>query len=600
MNTSVSYAVKPEFSVPERMSLELSGYLRERIDRLIRRYYCETPESSPAILQVMRDRDKTPVRDPLMPWAGEFAGKYLTGAQLAWRLTGDSTLKTVIDGFAHDLVACQGPDGYLGPFNKDTRLTGSNWDVWGHYHCILGLLLYYEDTGWEPALEACKKAGDLLFETFGPGGPSLTCDGSGGQMNMAICHGMMLLYMKTGVQRYLDLAKYVVHDAWNEANAGQYMKSALEGKKIIEFPQHRWEAIHDWQALADLYWLTGEEDYRKTFEHIYQDGVQGDRHNTGGVTAGEGFTGSPYAQGAIETCCTVAWIAYTFDMLRLTGDSRAADEMEWSTYNSALGAIPYSGRVCAYNVPMDGTRCFGVELPWQSPKAGPDLNCCAVNAGRPLGMIAQWALMQDRDGNPVVNYYGAGQMKTALPSGGKLQLTQVTSYPVEPEVKITVKLDKSASFALKLRIPFWSKVTYVKLNDRVLENPVEAGKYLSIERMWSDGDVIEITMDFALRTWKGEQECAGKFSAYRGPLLLAFDARFSDTDPGQIAPMQTEGLSFDRQDYNGAIAPWMFGSLKDTTGARIPVCDFSSAGQTGNHYRSWLPLNEKADAADGK
>ena len=36
---------------------------------------------------------------------------------------------------------------------------------------------------------------------------------------------------------------------------------------------------------------------------------------------------------------------------------------------------------------------YYLELPWQAPKAGPDLNCCAVNANRPLGMIAQWAVL---------------------------------------------------------------------------------------------------------------------------------------------------------------------------------------------------------------
>ncbi|MCL4219500.1 MAG: glycoside hydrolase family 127 protein, partial [Candidatus Hydrogenedentes bacterium] len=182
--------VAPALQFARDAEYDLDGYLRGRIDRVIDQYLTMLPVTSPAVLQVLRDRDKRPVRDPLVPWAGEFAGKYLTCAQLTWRLTQDAELKTVIDQFVRDLIACQGQDGYLGPFPEADRLVGGNWDVWGHYHCMLGLLFYYEDTGYTPALDACQHAADLLFETFGPGGPTLTNDGAGGQMNMAICHGL--------------------------------------------------------------------------------------------------------------------------------------------------------------------------------------------------------------------------------------------------------------------------------------------------------------------------------------------------------------------------------------------------------------------------
>lgn len=71
----------PALRTAQDAELNIEGYLRGRIDRIIRRFFLETPESSPAILQVLRDRDRNPVRDPLVPWAGEFAGKFLTAAQ---------------------------------------------------------------------------------------------------------------------------------------------------------------------------------------------------------------------------------------------------------------------------------------------------------------------------------------------------------------------------------------------------------------------------------------------------------------------------------------------------------------------------------------
>lgn len=581
--------VSPVLQPARGAVFHLEGYLAARIDRVIRRYLLETPESSPAILQVFKDRDKRPVRDPLVPWAGEFAGKYLTAAELTWRLTNNQDLRQTIDDFAHSLVACQAEDGYLGPFPGESRLTGSNWDIWGHYHCLLGLMLFYEDTECSLAYEACKKAADLLFETFGPGGPALTNDGSGGEMNMAVCHGLILLYRKTGIERYLDLAKYIVHEAWNSEGAGHYLECALAGKPLIEFPRHRWESIHDWQALAELYWLTGDDQYRRAFEHIWREGLRGDRHNTGGVTSGEGFQGTPYHTGAIETCCTVAWIAFSIDMLRMTGDSRVADEIEWSTFNSALGAIPFSGRACAYNVPMDGTRTFGVELPWQAPKAGPDLNCCAVNANRPLGMISQWAIMEDAEGL-ALNFYGPGEFSAALPGENRVTLRQNTAYPVENTVRIEVTLETPAEFALKLRIPGWSAKTEVRVNGEPRE--CVPGAYCAIKRPWQTGDVVELTFDFGIRAWSGEGDFAGKMCLFRGPLLLAYDARFNDINPDELPQLDAQTLSIDLLRWEGALPPWCAGMLTDAQGNGYRVCDFSSAGQTGNHYRSWLPAQE--------
>ena len=44
--------------------------------------------SNPAMLEMFRDRDRRPLRE-MVPWAGEFAGKYLTSAVEVWRVTGD-------------------------------------------------------------------------------------------------------------------------------------------------------------------------------------------------------------------------------------------------------------------------------------------------------------------------------------------------------------------------------------------------------------------------------------------------------------------------------------------------------------------------------
>ena len=119
------------------------------------------------MLAMFCDRDRQPYRD-LLPWSGEFAGKYLTGATQVLRLTGDPELRCYLVGFVKELVALQDRDGYLGPFPRGHRLTGHapnvgekggpTWDAWGHYHVMLGLLLWDEQEGTPPRGAAAGSA----------------------------------------------------------------------------------------------------------------------------------------------------------------------------------------------------------------------------------------------------------------------------------------------------------------------------------------------------------------------------------------------------------------------------------------------------------
>jgi hypothetical protein len=182
-----------------------------------------------------------------------------------------------------------------------------------------------------------------------------------------------------------------------------------------------------------------------------------------------------------------------------------------------------------------------------------------------------------------------------------MTITEDTRYPVESLVKLTLTMNHPEAFALQLRIPFWSANTEVRINGVPYSGfPVtgrpEPGTYLSINRRWKSGDAIELALDFKLRIWYGDNECKGKISVYRGPVLCTYDARFNSFDPDKLPEMDAGSLVFEPGKFEGALEPWVYGVLKDKAGSSIVVCDFSSAGQTGNQYRSWLPLREGSPA----
>ncbi len=336
--------------------------------------------------------------------------------------------------------------------------------------------------------------------------------------NQSVIHGLCLLYEKTGEQRYLDLAQQIVKE-FEAPGAGDYVRTALAGQAFYSTPKPRWESLHAIIGLAELYRITGNEDDRKAFEEIWRSIDRYDRHNNGGFSSAEQAVGDPYDSRAIETCCTIAWVAMSREMLRLTADPIVADELELSTLNQVYGLQSRSGKWCTYNTPMDGVRKpSSIDIAFQKRVGTEQLSCCSVNAVRGFGMVADWALLQDRQGGIVLNWYGPSTLVTHA-GDARVALRQVTDYPRSGEIVLRVDPEKPIRFNLMLRIPQWSAVTSLTVNGQRISN-LKPATYQSVDRIWKPGDELHLNLDMSLHYWPGEKRCAGKASVYRGPILL--------------------------------------------------------------------------------
>ena len=76
---------------------QLGGFVGDYLKGITEQWLLVAPRANPAMLEMFRDRDSAPLRD-MVPWAGEFAGKYLTGAVQVLRLTGDPHLRKWLMG----------------------------------------------------------------------------------------------------------------------------------------------------------------------------------------------------------------------------------------------------------------------------------------------------------------------------------------------------------------------------------------------------------------------------------------------------------------------------------------------------------------------
>lgn len=588
-------------------SFDLHGPVRGYLDGVTAHWLHTAPESNPAMLEMFRDRDRLPLRD-MVPWAGEFAGKYLVSAVQVWRVTGDPALRARIADFVARLVALQADDGYLGPWPKDSRLTGhapnagpkggDTWDAWGHYHVQLGLLLWHDETGDALALDAARRIGDLFCTRFE--GNRLVDTGST-EMNLAPIHGLCLLYRKTRDPRHLAMARricdeFAARGADGKPLAGDYLESALAGKEFFQMPKPRWESLHPILGLAELHRITGEERYRTAFTRIWWSIAKLDRHNNGGFSSGEQAQGNPYHRGAIETCCTIAWTALGVAMLEMTGDPVVADELELSTLNSILGLHSPNGRWVTYNTPMDGTRLASAhDIVFQARAGSPELNCCSVNGARGLGLIGDWAVLGAGDGL-LVNWYGEGTVQTRLPDGTKVTITQSTRYPADGRVSLRISSSRRKRFPVSLRIPHWSEKTSVTIAGR--PGPAATpGSYLRLDRTWGRGETVVLEFDFRPRFWRGERESAGTSSVFRGPLLLAYDRRHNAMDPADLPELDAASMDLRPVAAEGWMPPILLLEATAVDGRKVRLCDFATAGVGGSPYRSWLRIRS-APAAE--
>ena len=207
-------------------------------------------------------------------WIGEHIGKFIDAATNAWAYSGDARLKAKLDRAVSDLLATQLDDGYLGTYLEPDRFKDYGdaefepseslplWDVWAHKYNLLALLNYYQRTGFEPALAAARRIGDLLCRKYGEGRQSIARnDWHVGMANTSVLEPMATLYRLTGDARYLEFCRYIVR-AWDEPKGPKILTTLLTKGRVNEVANGKaYEMTSNFVGLLELYRATGEASY---------------------------------------------------------------------------------------------------------------------------------------------------------------------------------------------------------------------------------------------------------------------------------------------------------------------------------------------------
>jgi DUF1680 family protein len=574
----VDYTAKQNFFPANMDEVQVNGWLGEKLEVNTKKRLHKVDEDGLLAGYVNRPGNHS--------WIGEHIGKFLEAACNSYANNGDPVLKAQIDRSAQHLIASQLNDGYLGTYAKESHWT--SWDVWSHRYNLMGLLRYYELSGFKPALVASEKMGDLLLQTFGSEEGKKEILRAGGHVGMAatcIIESMVELYRFTGEKKYLDFCFHVIK-SYDHPGGPRIISTLNELGRVDKVANAKaYEMMSNFLGILKLYRITNDDQFLKPFLTAWDDIVSKRLYITGTSSSFEHFQDDHVlpAENNVnmgEGCVTTTWLQFTYQLFSISGEMKYLDELERTASNHLTGAEdPQTGGV-SYYTPLMGRKPFGTNI-----------TCCMSSVPRGIVMIPLFANGTIGQ-TPTFLLYQPGVHKTVAGNKEKTAVEFVTHthFPAEGKVEITVNPSKSAKFKVLLRKPYWAADFTISVNN---EKQASGSDLATIDMTWKKGDKIEISFGIPVKVLDGNISYPGQIALQRGPQVLVFDQKLNQAEAKEVM-LNTNSIQL--EDAEGTVLPtgWV-GSQAYQVNAeingkaeKIILVPYADAGQTGGTISTWL------------
>jgi len=456
-------------------------------------------------------------------------------------------LKAKIDQWIGYIEAVQYADGYINTcftMRSNTSAGGAGTGQWrwryferhemyniGHLlEAVVAYTRYSEGTGLGDyrLYEVGKRAADHIVDLFGPGGKRNEVPGHE-EIELALMKFARLVEEFEGQgtgQKYRDTAKLLIDRRGTGGQGGRNRESGYSGGT---YSQDATRLVDEVQAVGHAvraaYYYTGATDvaaslpedhpdriaYLNVLDRINERLVNRNQYITGGVgssqpgASSEGF-GSDYAlsnmRSYCEICAAIAVANWNQRMNLVHEDAKYADYYEKALYNAILVGVNLSGGLFYYSTLLHvpgGSN--GTSLSNRSSWFG--CACCPPNLMRTIANIGGYMYTVNKD-KVFVNLY-AGSTSDVNVQGTNVQIDQVTNYPWEGNVLLTVKPEIEKEFTLNIRIPGWLKAqkyqqVTIKVNGQSIDSTPNEKGYVPITMNWPvEGTTIEIDIPMEIR-----------------------------------------------------------------------------------------------------
>lgn len=226
--------------------------------------------------------------------------------------------------------------------------------------------------------------------------------------------------------------------------------------------------------------------------------------------------------------CTVVEMMFSGELLfQYTGDTYWADRVEDAAFNWMPAFMTPDLKSLRY---LTAANHALSDAPSKSPgleNGGPmylmdpwDHRCCQHNVGIGWPYFTESLWMATNGNGLAAVLHAPSVVKAKVGSGVVTTIETKTNFPFEETITYTVKPEKSVTFPLSLRIPYWAEKASVAINGKKASVKPQKGGFVTINRPWKTGDKITLTLPQEVRIQRW-QERNDSVSIWRGPLAYS-------------------------------------------------------------------------------
>lgn len=440
-------------------------------------------------------------------------GHFLSACALAYAATGDEAIRDKGNEMVTELAKCQDKlnNGYLSAFPVEffDRLREGQ-RVWAPFYTIhkimAGHVDMYVHCGNQQALETAEKMAGWV------GSWCLPLSDAHMQRVLNVEQGGMLevlynLYALTGKGQYRYIGDRFIHRDVFDPLADH--RDELKGL-------HANTNIPKITGAARRYELTGDDRYRDIAQYFWEEVTSERSYVTGGTSNEEhwrtdpGKLASELGEYTEECCCGYNMLKLTRHIFGWTADPRAMDYYERTLWNSRLGTQDEQGHK-SYFLPLGSGFWKYYNSQWDS------FWCCTGTGIEEFAKFADTIYFHDDDGI-YVNLFIASEVN--WPEKG-VRLRQETNFPEEARTTLKIAAPKPVQLSINIRVPYWAaRGGNVQVNGERLAAFSSPSSYLTLTRVWRDGDRVEVSLPMDLRVESIPDDPTLQ-AVMVGPLVLA-------------------------------------------------------------------------------